>query len=69
MKPTTYRSVEWSDEMTDLLQPKDRLTVEQAINVPAVTACAEFISGTVAMLPVNLYKRTEYGVEQVKDIR
>ena len=69
MKPTTYRSVEWSDEMTDLLQPKDRLTVEQAINVPAVTACAEFISGTVAMLPVNLYKRTVNGVEQIKDIR
>lgn len=69
MRKNRIRSVEWVDEMTDLLTPKNSLTVQQALNVPAVTACVEFISGTVAMLPVNLYKRTADGVEQIKDKR
>lgn len=62
------RDVSLSDELR-ILTDRDRLTVQQALNVPAVSACAEFISGTVAMLPINLYRRTENGIEQIEDER
>lgn len=41
----------------------------QALNIPALSACVELISTTVASLPVNLYRETEGTTEIVKDSR
>lgn len=48
---------------------KDRISKEQALNIPAVASCVEIISNTVASLPIKLYKEGEGRVEEVKDER
>lgn len=45
------------------------ITKEQAMNIPAVTACLGIISDTIASLPVLLYKEGEGKVSEVKDER
>jgi HK97 family phage portal protein len=39
----------------------------QALNIPAVTACVELISTTVASLPIKLFKEVDETTETVKD--
>ena len=45
------------------------ITKEQALNIPAVCACVELISSTVASLPVKLYKETGETTKAEKDPR
>lgn len=43
------------------------VTVESALSVPAVWAAVNFIAGTLASLPLNVFKKTEAGREKVTD--
>jgi HK97 family phage portal protein len=47
----------------------DNITKSQALNIPALTACLELVSMTVASLPINLYKATGETTESKKDAR
>jgi len=42
------------------------VTVDRALGVPAVWAAVNFIAGTIAGLPLHVYKRTSTGREKVK---
>ena len=42
------------------------VTIDNALGVPAIWAAVNFLSGTLAGLPLNLYKRTDEGRERVK---
>lgn len=44
-----------------------KVNLENALSVPAVWAAINFISGTLASLPLHLYKRTDDGSEKVSD--
>jgi HK97 family phage portal protein len=41
----------------------------QALNIPALSACVELISATIASLPIKLYKETGETTESVPDTR
>lgn len=41
------------------------VTIDKAMGVPAIWAAVNFISGTMAGLPLNLYQKTEDGREKV----
>lgn len=43
------------------------VTIENALGVPAIWAAVNFIAGTMAGLPLQLYKKTEAGREHVGD--
>lgn len=43
----------------------DTITKEQALNIPAVSACVEIISDTVASLPIKLYQDLDGKVQEV----
>lgn len=43
------------------------ITKEQALNIPAVSACVGIISDTVASLPILLYKEDDGKVTEIKD--
>jgi HK97 family phage portal protein len=43
------------------------LTKDQALNIPAVSACVGIISDTVASLPILLYRENDGKVTEVKD--
>lgn len=45
----------------------DEITKEQALNIPAVSACVGIISDTVASLPILLYKEDSGKVTAVKE--
>lgn len=45
----------------------DTMTVDIALQVPAVARCVDMIAGAVAQLPVKLYKRVSDGVEEIKE--
>lgn len=47
--------------------PTDVLTKEQALNIPAVSACVNLIADTIASLPIFLYTENDGKVEQVKE--
>jgi HK97 family phage portal protein len=43
------------------------VTKEQALNIPSVKSCINFIADTISMLPVKLYKDNDGKAEEVKD--
>lgn len=43
------------------------ITKEQALNIPSVKSCIQFIADTVSMLPIKLYKDNDGKAEEVKD--
>lgn len=43
------------------------VTKEQALNIPSVKSCINFIADTVSMLPVKLYKDNNGKAEEIKD--
>lgn len=46
------------------------ITKEQALNIPSVKGCINFIANTVAMLPIKLYRDNNGKAEEVKnDVR
>ena len=53
----------------DLMQTASDIvvTTENALSVPAIFAAVNFIPGTLAGLPLNLFRRTDSGRERVTD--
>ena len=47
----------------------DTLTADKAMSIPEVKACVEFVSGTIAMLPLKLYKEADGEVTEENDRR
>jgi HK97 family phage portal protein len=43
------------------------VTVENALGVPAVWAAVQFLSSTIASLPIHVYKKTDSGRERVNN--
>jgi len=43
------------------------VTKEQALNIPSVKSCINFIADTVSMLPIKLYKDNNGKAEEIKD--
>lgn len=51
-----------------LVQP-DTITAEKAMAIPSVKACVEYISSTIAMLPIKLYREDGEHTEEIKGDR
>jgi hypothetical protein len=47
----------------------DRISKEQALNIPSVSACVSLISNTVASLPIRLFKTENNEVSVIEDSR
>ena len=45
------------------------ITKEQALNIPSVKSCINFIADTASMVPVKLYRETDGKTEEVEDDR
>ncbi|MBB4185833.1 HK97 family phage portal protein [Sinorhizobium terangae] len=45
----------------------ERVSIDSALGVPAIFAAVNFLSGTLASLPLNVYKKTDAGREKVKN--
>lgn len=45
------------------------MTEEKAMQIPAVSACVEYIGNKVALSPAELFKKTENGLEKAEDYR
>lgn len=66
------RSVTTAQSSPDVLrvfgiEAASTVSMEQALGVPAVWAAVNFISGTVAGLPLHVYDKTASGKKRVKD--
>lgn len=46
---------------------KDRISAEDAMNIPAAARCVNMIASAVASLPVKLYEKTENDIREVTD--
>lgn len=55
------------DTLLRLFLKSDLLGPKEAMNIPALAGCVEFIAGTVAMLPVMLYEETDGAVRELPD--
>ena len=45
----------------------EKITIEQALSIPAVSSNVDFISNCIAAMPIKLYKRIKGKVEEVTD--
>lgn len=58
------------EELLTVLNGGNYITAKQALEIPTVAACLEYIGKKVALLPVKLYRRNNGALEEVKnDIR
>lgn len=55
--------------LTAQLQGDDSITFDNAMKIPAFSACVNKICDTISMIPIKLYKRNGDQVEEVKDSR
>lgn len=56
------------EELLATITSTDNITEKQAIEIPTVSACLDYVGKKVAMLPVKLYRRCGNGaLEEVKD--
>ena len=51
--------------LDEMASAGERVTVDSALGVPAVWAAVNFLSGTIAGLPLNVYRRTGEGRQRV----
>ena len=59
-----------SDLLLSCLLGKNAVTKEKTMEIPTVQACVNLIAGTIASLPINLYKKGEDGVvEEMRNRR
>jgi HK97 family phage portal protein len=60
-----------NEELSDVLRGgligSTTITKAQALDIPAVSASLDFISGTIAGLPIKLYKKTDNATQEVTD--
>lgn len=63
--------LEGGAELLRALIDGDKFTAEQALEIPAFSAAVDFISGTVSMLPVKLYRENtaDSSTEEITDDR
>ncbi|HLO11606.1 MAG TPA: phage portal protein [Pseudoneobacillus sp.] len=65
---TSYNNTNLSGTIFSMFTTNSEITEEDAMKIPAVVACIELISGSIAQLPVYLYKQNAEGeVERVGD--
>lgn len=57
------------DVLLRALLDNETITREKAMTLPAVSAAVDFITNSVASMPVKLYKRENGKVEEIADIR
>lgn len=57
------------DILLQALINSEEITREQAMTLPAVAKAVDFISGTIAMIPIKLYKENNNNVEEIEDNR
>lgn len=55
------------DTFLSALISNDDITKEEALNIPSVATCVEFISNTVAQLPIKLYQSKDDKITELKD--
>lgn len=55
------------DLLLQALLGRTTVTKEEALNIPSVKSCINFIADTVSMLPIKLYKDNGGKAEEVKD--
>lgn len=55
------------DMLLSAILGQKKITREETKKIPTVTACLDFIAGTLDSLPIRLYQKTEQGIEIVKD--
>lgn len=63
------RTLDSMDPLLSALMSKDKITRSEAMNIPAFAGCVNYISETVASLPVKLYREIDGKVEEVKNDR
>lgn len=60
-----------NEELSDVLRGgligSTSITKQQALNIPAVSASLDFIGGTIAGLPIRLYKKTDNATQEITD--
>ena len=65
---TEQRSVATGTSITSLFSQEEEISEDTVLKIPTVQSCYELIAGTIAQLPVYLYKETEDGsVEKIPD--
>lgn len=61
-------SIKLNDILLKALLGKDEITLEKAMSIPAFAGCVNLICGTVSLIPIRLYRRTEDGeIEPILD--
>ncbi len=56
-----------NDILLRAILSSDIISKEQALNIPSVKSCIQFIADTVSMLPIKLYKDNDGKAEELKD--
>lgn len=66
----TYSPTQLSSTIFSMFTTSTAITEEEAMKIPAVVNCVELISGSIAQLPIYLYKELPNGeVEKIHDDR
>lgn len=60
------QSVELTDVLLSALLNNEKITREKALTLPAISGAVDFISGSIASMPVKLYKYKNGKVEEVQ---
>ncbi len=55
------------DMLLRALLGKTTITKDEAINIPSVKSCINFIADTVSMIPIKLYKSNDDKTEEIKN--
>lgn len=67
---TEERNIDTNTSITSLFREEETVSEDNVLKIPTVKACVELIAGTIAQLPIYLYKETDDGsVERVEDYR
>lgn len=65
---TEERNVGTGTSITSLFNPEQSVSEDVVLKIPTVQSCYELIAGTIAQLPIYLYRETEDGsVDKVSD--
>lgn len=56
-----------SDVLLRALIGKTTITKEEALSIPTIESCIDIISGTIASLPIRLYRQEENRTVEIKD--
>lgn len=54
------------DLLLRALKPLNTISIQQAMNIPSLAGCVEYITNSIAMLPIKLYRETNDEIEELK---